>query len=102
MGRVPLEHVSLFPLWQVARVGLGVQEGWQAVGRVVVRPSLGSAGCRRPRHTLPHLRRHAEHIAALPRQRQLLHAAIYSEGHLLLSVVAKPSKDCMPRKIPPR
>lgn len=38
------------------------------------------------------------HRAALPRQRQLLHAAIYSEGHLLLSVVAKPSKDCMPRK----
>ena len=32
------------------------------------------------------------HRAALPRQRQLLHAAIYSEGHLLLSVVAKALK----------
>lgn len=95
----PLGHVSL------AFAGCRSRAG--GAGGVVGGGKRGSAakpmapGCHRapPRAAASPPRR--AHHAALPRRRQLLHAAIYSEGHLLLSVVAKPSKDCMPRKIPP-
>lgn len=91
VGGVPAPGAALgtglshHPLW-----GVWGSTGWSQVPRLPPAPPCAAASLRRA------------HRPALPWQRQLLHAAIYSEGHLLLSVVAKPSKDCMPRRIPAR
>lgn len=101
-GRVPAPWAALGTHLPGCPLCRGAQ-GWQGEGRGGVLGRLRGPGYHQPRHALPHPRRRAQHIAprCLDNGNSYTLLFILKDTCSYLSF-AKPSKDCMPLRIPPR